>query len=150
MNKILIIPLVIILLSCGNSQSKGDTVSQPKMDRKTRIRLEQYTIQGMSLYTKHCSACHQDSGEGLASLYPPLKGSDYLLEDIPRAACIIKNGLVESIKVNGKPFNQMMPGIPQLTPLEIAEILTYVTNSWGNEAGLTGVKEVEKWLKECE
>ena len=120
------------------------------MDRRTKVRLEQYTVQGMSLYTKHCAQCHQSNGEGLAALYPPLKNADYLLEDLPRAACTIKNGLVKSIKVNGVTYNQMMPGLTQLTPLEVAEILTYITNSWGNAKGLTEVKEVEKWLQECE
>lgn len=149
MYKLLFASLIGLSLSCGSNQSKNETASVPKLGRRAQIRLDQYTVQGKALYNIHCSACHQDSGEGLASLYPPLKESDYLLEDIPDAACIIKNGLVESIKVNGKSYSQMMPGLDQLTPLEIAEILTYITNSWGNEAGISGVKEVEKWLKEC-
>jgi len=120
------------------------------MDRQATIKLEQYIVQGKGLYTKHCSACHQDSGKGLASLYPPLKESDYLLENLPRAACIIRNGLVENITVNGKSYSQMMPGLAQLTPLEIAEILTYITNSWGNSTGISGVKDVDRWLKNCD
>lgn len=150
MNKFLLLLGVAVLISCGPSQSKEGKPEPLKMDRQTKIRMNQYMVKGVKLYTQHCSACHQDSGEGLASLYPPLKDSDYLLEDLPRAACVIKNGLVESIKVNGKPYNQMMPGVPRLTPLEVAEILTYITNSWGNQVGLTGVREVEKWLKDCE
>lgn len=146
MSRLVILSLVSVLMSCGFNKPKEESW---QMTRQARIRLEQYVVQGKGLFTKHCSACHQDSGEGLASLYPPLKQSDYLLEDIPRAACIIKNGLVESIKVNGKPYSQMMPGLAHLTPLEIAEILTYITNSWGNEAGISGVKDVEKWLTSC-
>ncbi|NQZ78834.1 MAG: cytochrome c, partial [Ekhidna sp.] len=44
--------------------------------------------------------------------------------------------------------NQMMPGNP-ITNLEIAEVLTFITNAWGNEGGLIGVKDVDKWLEEC-
>ena len=150
MNKILPLLVVLFLISCSPSQSKKGKSQPPKMDRQTEIRMTQYMVKGVKLYTQHCSACHQDNGEGLASLYPPLKEADYLLENIPRAVCVIKNGLVEGITVNGKPYNQMMPGLQQLTPLETAEILTYITNSWGNQGGLSGVREVEKWLKECE
>ena len=76
-------------------------------------------------------------------------GSDYLLEDLPRAACIIKHGQAKEIVVNGVSYNQMMPANP-ISNLEIAEVLTYITNAWGNDKGLTGVKEVDKWLKDCE
>lgn len=150
MNKLFPFLLILILASCGQSQTKTAENELPEMDRRTQIRLEQYTVQGRTLYTKHCVQCHQANGEGLASLYPPLKNADYLLENLPRAACIIKNGMVQSITVNGKSYNQMMPGLTQLTPLEVAEIVTYITNSWGNAKGLTEVKEVEKWLQECE
>ena len=149
MNKLIFL-LAIVLASCGQSQSSSSENKLPEMDRRTKVRLEQYSVQGMSLYTKHCQQCHQANGEGLAALYPPLKNADYLLEDLPRAACIIKNGLVQSIKVNDVSYNQMMPGVTQLTPLEVAEIITYITNSWGNAKGLTEVKDVEKWLQECE
>ncbi len=132
------------LWSCGTSGSQGG------MDRSTRIKFEQYLAKGESLYDVYCINCHQDRGQGLAQLYPPLAKSDYLLADIPRAACIIKNGQMKEIVVNGTTYHQMMPGLPSLTNLEIAEILTFVTNSWGNEAGLQSVKEVEKWLQNCE
>jgi len=150
MNKLFPFFLIVLLAACGQSQPKDAEAQLPKMDRRTQIRFDQYKVQGMALYTKHCAQCHQATGEGLASLYPPLKQADYLLEDLPRAACIIINGQVQTIKVNGKTYNQMMPGVQNLTPLEVAEILTYVTNSWGNAKGLIEVKEVEKWLTNCE
>ena len=148
MNRVFCVSMIALIVSCG--QSKSDSKDSPKLDRQATIKLEQYIVQGKRLYTKHCSACHQDSGKGLASLYPPLKESDYLLENLPRAACIIRNGLVENITVNGKSYSQMMPGLAQLTPLEIAEILTYITNSWGNSTGISGVKDVDRWLKNCD
>lgn len=151
MNKLFPFFFIVFLAACGQSQSNTNQTEQlPKMDRRTQIRFDQYKVHGMALYTKHCAQCHQATGEGLASLYPPLKQADYLLADLPRAACIMVNGQVQTIKVNGKTYNQMMPGIQNLTPLEVAEILTYVTNSWGNAKGLIEVKEVEKWLQACE
>ena len=153
MNKLLALSIILFGIACvSNSAKQEDQTSRAntELSRRDQIRLTQYQVKGMELYKKYCSMCHQDNGEGLANLYPPLKEADYLLEDLPRAACVIKNGLVETITVNGKSYSQMMPGVPQLTPLEIAEILTYITNSWGNEAGISGVKDVEKWLRECE
>jgi mono/diheme cytochrome c family protein len=151
MNKFFPFFFIVLLAACGQSQPTDTQADQlPEMDRRTKIRFDQYKVQGMTLYTKHCSQCHQASGEGLASLYPPLKQADYLLEDLPRAACIIINGQVQAITVNGKTYNQMMPGVQNLTPLEVAEIMTYITNSWGNAKGLIEVKEVEKWLQACE
>lgn len=152
MNRILILVLALMAFACGGgAENKGEASSAdaPEMDRKEKLRFNQYKVRGMELYNTYCAACHQKNGKGLASLYPPLAESDYLMDDLARAACIIKNGQTEEIVVNGQTYNQMMPGVGSLTPLEIAEILTYITNEWGNSKGLTGVKEVEKWLKEC-
>ncbi len=153
MNKLLTILLALFIVSCGGSSEKKENSGSEetaKMDRKEKLRFNQYKVKGMELYKTYCVACHQANGEGLASLYPPLKGSDYLMADLARAACIIKNGQTEEIVVNGETYSQMMPGLGNLTPLEIAEIITYITNEWGNEKGLTGVKEVEEWLKACQ
>lgn len=106
-------------------------------------------VNGARIYEANCANCHQSKGEGLARLYPPLAASDYLLENIPRAACIIKNGQSQEIIVNGISFNQMMPAMPSLTNLEIAEVITYVSNSWGNKGGFQSVKEVDKWVAAC-
>ena len=119
------------------------------MTSREEIRLKQYQVQGAKVYATYCANCHQQDGKGLASLYPPLAGSDYLLENLPRAACIVKHGQSKEIVVNGVTYNQMMPANP-ITNLEIAEVLTFIGNAWGNEAGLVGVKDVDKWLEECE
>ena len=152
MNKITILTAIILIASScgGGSGEKSSSGEAPQMDRKAQLRFNQYKVKGKEIYSTRCAACHQANGEGLENLYPPLKESDYLMEDLGRAACIIKNGQTEEIIVNGKTYNTMMPGVGDLTALEIAEVITYITNEWGNEKGLTGVKDVEQWLKECE
>ena len=72
------------------------------------------------------------------------------MSDLKRAACIVKNGIEGEIVVSGRTFNQPMPGLPDLTPIEVAEIVTYVSNSWGNEAGISSTRDVSIWLKKCE
>lgn len=142
-NKILIL-FCLILGACASPS--GD---QQGMDRETKLKFDQYMVNGARIYEANCANCHQSKGEGLARLYPPLAASDYLLENIPRAACIIKNGQSQEIIVNGISFNQMMPAMPSLTNLEIAEVITYVSNSWGNGGGFQSVKEVDKWVAAC-
>lgn len=136
-----------LAVACTNeSGEKSEKTSS--LNSRDEIRLKQYQVQGAKVYATYCANCHQQDGKGLASLYPPLAGSDYLLEDIARAACIVKNGQSKEIVVNGVTYNQMMPGNP-ITNLEIAEVLTFIGNAWGNEAGLIGVKDVDKWIAEC-
>jgi len=89
-----------------------------------------------------------DSGAGLGKLIPPLKGSDYLLTNVPRAAKVIKYGLKGPVMVNGTEYNQPMPANPRLTNLELTELLTYISNNWGNEHGSITIAEVEEALKE--
>ena len=148
-NTLFIFIFVILISACGAGSSSENASKSSSLNARDEIRLKQYQVEGAKLYTAYCANCHQQDGKGLASLYPPLDGSDYLLENLPRAACIIKHGQMKEIVVNGQTYNQMMPG-NAITNLEIAEVLTFITNAWGNEAGLTSVKDVDKWLNECE
>ncbi|WP_258103766.1 cytochrome c [Marinoscillum sp. MHG1-6] len=147
-NKTLLLSLIILLAACGGKGNKETTSNDDGLNDRNEIRLKQYQVKGAQLYATYCVNCHQQNGEGLANLFPPLAGSDYLLEDLPRAACVIKNGATDPIVVNGREYTQIMPA-NDLTPLEIAEILTFITNAWDNGKGLSGVKDVEKWLTEC-
>ncbi len=112
-------------------------------------KLQQYLVQGEELYIKHCSNCHQKDGKGLGLVYPPVDVSDYLDSNFADAICLMEYGQRGELKVNGKSFNQAMPGIPSLTDLEIAEITTYLYNSWGREKGLVDVKDVTEILQQC-
>ena len=149
-NLFLLVSTVILIASCGgNSSNSGGSEASNKPASRDEIRLKQYKVEGAKIYATYCANCHQQDGKGLASLYPPLAASDYLLENLPRAACIIKNGQSKEIVVNGVTYNQMMPANP-ISNLEIAEVLTFISNAWGNESGLISVKDVDKWLKSCE
>lgn len=148
-SKYLIGFLAMTLFACSGGKGQEKEEKESELSSRDEIRLKQYQVEGAKVYATYCANCHQQDGKGLASLYPPLAGADYLLGNLPRAACIIKNGQSKEIVVNGETYNQMMPGNP-ITNLEIAEVLTYIGNAWGNDAGLVGVKDVDKWLEECE
>lgn len=64
--------------------------------------------------------------------------------------CLMRHGISGEVFVNGKQYNQPMPGIRDLTDLEIAEIATYIYNTWGNEKGIVEVKDVSPIMQACE
>jgi cytochrome c551 len=113
------------------------------------VKRKQYYIDGQVLYKTHCANCHQENGQGLAGLYPPIMGSDYLKKNKESILCSMRNGLQDTIVVNGKTYHQPMPANTQLQALDVAEIATYIYNEWGNEKVITDVKSVQKVLNEC-
>jgi cytochrome c551 len=115
----------------------------------TDSKFTQYYNQGEQLYSQHCSNCHQKDGQGLGRLYPPLNKSDYMENNFNDVLCLIRNGKNGELIVNGVTFNQPMPGIPSLTDLEIAEIATYIYNTWDKKKGIIEVKKVSTILESC-
>jgi len=99
---------------------------------------------GRRLFTI-CAACHQPTGRGLPNLFPPLAGSDFLNADKSRAIKIVMAGRQGEVVVNGMKFNNNMPAFP-LTDQDIANVLTYVYNSFGN-SGLEVTPEEVKALR---
>lgn len=112
------------------------------------IKRQRYITEGILVYKNNCANCHQTNGLGLAALYPPIAGSDYLTNK-NSVICLIRYGQQGPIVVNGKRYNRPMPAQPQLSDLEIAELTTYIYNEWGGETKLTGVKEVTPILDQC-
>jgi nitrite reductase (NO-forming) len=97
---------------------------------------------GALLYSGTCSVCHQPNGAGLPNVFPPLAGSDYLMANKLRSVEIVLNGLTGPLTVSGSQFNSVMPPMSQLTDDEVANILTYVRNSWGNQGEAVTKEEV--------
>lgn len=117
--------------------------------KEDATKFTNYFRQGEQLYTKHCSNCHQANGTGLGRVYPTLVASDFMDTNFDQVLCLMKYGIEGDLMVNGQNYNLAMPGIPSLTDLEIAEIATYIYNSWGNKRGLVDVKEVNRVLTTC-
>lgn len=86
---------------------------------------------GKEIYGRTCFACHQSEGQGIPNAFPPLAKSDFLNADPKRAIDAVLHGLSGEITVNGKKYNSVMTS-QNLTDEEIANVLTYVYNSWGN------------------
>jgi nitrite reductase (NO-forming) len=86
---------------------------------------------GKQIYARTCLACHQEEGQGIANAFPPLAKADYLNADVERAINIVLHGLTGEITVNGSKYNSVMTA-QTLTDEQVANVLTYVYNSWGN------------------
>ena len=125
-------------------QPEGQPTQVGKADVSTRVLTQAERIaNGEQVFNRTCMACHQSNGQGLPGIFPPLAGSDFLLADRERAMHIVLEGKQGEIVVNGKKFNQVMT--PQnLTDDEIASVLTFVMNSWGNKAKMVEPDEVAK------
>ena len=107
----------------------------------------QFAIPGKELYENYCANCHQADGRRLGKLIPPLRDADYFKASIHRSVWIMRNGKKGPLLVNGKEYNQPMPANPNLKPLEIAQIATYLYNSWDMQEGVIDAPRVEKYLR---
>ncbi len=141
---------VVWLAAClGSCQRAHENEATQNLTQAERVRYRQYIVEGQVLYRAHCSNCHQEAGTGLRRLIPPLAQSDYMLADVDRTLCLIKNGLQGPIVVNDTLYNQMMPANTSLRDIEIAQIATYIYNQWGHTQGFIPTTRVAKALDEC-
>ncbi len=108
------------------------------------LTLEQQIAAGKAHFNGTCSVCHQDNGAGIPGIFPPLAKSDFIAKDPEQAIHIVLNGLAGKITVNGKEYDSVMPPMSQLNNDEVANILTYVFNSWGNKDGRVSADQVAK------
>ncbi len=104
---------------------------------------------GQQIFSNSCAMCHQPEGQGLAGVFPPLARSDYLMKlakasDRTPLISIVLKGLSGKITVNGKEYNNVMTSVSGLSDEDLASVLTYVTNSWGNSAPHFSAAEVKK------
>ena len=95
--------------------------------------LERSIADGKEIYQDFCLQCHLDTGKGVSGVFPPLAQSDYLLNDINLSIKGIKYGMSGPITVNGEEYNGVMQN-QGLDDVEIADVMNYVINSWGNKS----------------
>ena len=88
---------------------------------------------GKTVYTNNCMNCHMEDGKGLEGAFPPVAKSDYLKRPSKDLIAVILKGQSGEIKVNGVVYNGMMPAQDYLSDQEIADVLNYINNSWGNK-----------------
>ncbi len=95
--------------------------------------LKQSILDGEEIYQDFCLQCHLDNGKGVENAFPPLAKSDYLQNNIEASIRGVKYGLRGEINVNGETYNGVMVN-QGLDEEEIADVMNYILNSWGNKA----------------
>lgn len=113
------------------------------------LNYARYFVNGKGLYEQHCENCHGKQGQGLGALIPSLSDTSFLKQNRLRLACIVKYGLSEQITVNKVVFEGKMPDVDHLANIDIAQVITFITNSFGNKQGLYDADEVTRNLKNC-
>jgi len=126
--------IAIIIQSCQNEDS---------------INYKRYYVNGKGLYEKNCQNCHGADGKGLGTLYPPLTDSTYLILNKNKIACIIRNGQNEEILINNISYQGQMPGNNTLADIDIAQLIVYISNSFGNKQGFYDQTQVAIDLNRC-
>jgi mono/diheme cytochrome c family protein len=95
--------------------------------------LEQSIADGEEIYQDFCLQCHLDTGKGVSGVFPPLVESDYLMNNIDLSIRGVKYGLSGPIVVNGEEYDGVMQN-QGLDNEEIADVMNYILNSWGNKS----------------
>ena len=100
---------------------------------------------GSAVYTDDCAGCHMERGQGLAHVFPPLKGSSAIQAARPDTMIRVVLGGAQIPATQSKPTGLQMPAFNEkLTDAQIAAVVTYIRNAWGNSASVASKSDVAK------
>ncbi len=138
------VPLFFLYFFNFSVENKNDYAAIAKGNQEP-ITLEKSIANGKDIYADFCVQCHLVNGKGDAKNFPPLDGSDWLGNKIIKSIHAVKFGQTGEIVVNGKKFNNTMPQPVGLSNKEIADVMNYIRNSWGNKhRKMITLEQVEK------
>lgn len=130
--KILLLPAVIFFAFLLMAQTKPAATKAEMM------------ANGAKVYKQYCLACHQADGGGVPHLNPPLIQTPFVLGSKTDLVKIIIKGKKEPVEIDGEIYNNPMPPQVLLNDQQIADVLTYIRNSFGNKASVVTLAEVKK------
>jgi len=129
--------------------SLGIGITIQSCQTEASLNYKQYFVNGKNIYEKNCQSCHGADGKGLGTLYPPLTDTTFLKLNKRNLGCIIRNGQQGEIKINNILYDEIMPGNETLADIDIAQVIVYITNSFGNNQGFYDAEIATKDLKTC-
>ena len=113
--------------------AKKAAVKTPAKPAASAAAASKQLPDGKQVYSTTCAACHQATGEGVAGVFPPLAGSEWVTGDA-KVVRILLHGVTGPIEVAGETFNSMMPPWGgTLKDADIAAVITYMRSTWGNK-----------------
>ena len=139
------IAISFLLLFTGNSlfaQTKKAFIIKPKA--VSAASLPASIQRGKLVYASYCLTCHQADGGGVPNLNPPLIQTSYVLGNKDRLINVILNGFTEHVDIDGESYSNNMPPLNALKDQQVADVLTYIRNNFGNKASAVSSAEVQK------
>lgn len=137
---------IFLLNSCNSSGKKKDASIKTEIQNvskpNTRATLPPYLVEGKKVYRQVCLTCHQANGGGVPGLNPPLIKTDYVLGDKNNLLEIIIKGSEAQLERNKSDYANVMQGYGMLGDEEIANVASYIRNSFGNKAEPITASEV--------
>lgn len=116
---------------------------------ETELTYARYYTNGKKLYDQHCQNCHGSNGQGLGKLIPPLTDTLFLKKHKSEIVCWIRHGIKDTMRVHQVTYASEMPANASIPEIDIAAIVTYITNNFGNTHGLYDVNNASSDLKQC-
>ena len=131
--KIIIIILSVICFTVAFAQTK----------KAIRVTQTDSYKRGKEVYAKVCLSCHQIDGGGVPRLNPPLIKTDYVLGNKQKLISIVLKGMNDRIPIDDEYYSNNMASHKNLSDQQIADVLTFVRNSFGNKASIVTIAEVK-------
>ncbi|MES2274821.1 MAG: cytochrome c [Bacteroidota bacterium] len=132
------------LLICLSTTILYAQAKKPVAKKPAAGGLSASVAAGKKVYTLYCLTCHQADGGGVPNMNPPLINTTYVLGDKNKIIQIVLKGFNENVEINGDTYTNVMPAQVSLTDQEVADVLTYVRNSFTNKASAISAAEVKK------
>jgi mono/diheme cytochrome c family protein len=127
------IMLLVILKVCLSTENYPNPINKSSI------------LRGKKIYKTYCLSCHQIDGSGVPDMNPPLQRSYIVSGKSNRVIKIVLNGLNDGVEINGNTYSNPMPAFGNtLKNQEIADVLTYVRQNFGNKAGAITAIQVKK------
>jgi mono/diheme cytochrome c family protein len=135
--------VILLILTTGGIKLAAQTKSKPKPSAKPALITAAVMANGKKIYSQYCLPCHMADGAGVQNMNPPLTKTSYVLGDKNRLIKVILNGLSDGAEIDGETYTNVMAPHNFLKDQEIADILTYIRNSFGNKASAITAAEVK-------
>lgn len=136
MRFVIAVCLALIIAGCTSKNKESDQAVDPALSTEIKA--------GQIVYDQNCAVCHQPDGSGAPPLNPPLIKTSFVLGDKNTLIDIVVNGM-KNQKVDGKTYKNVMPSFAYLKDEEIASVLTFIRNSFGNKADMTTIEDVKNF-----
>lgn len=140
MFKSVVIATLFIAASASVFAQAKKTKAKAKTGRVSAATMEA----GKAVYGRSCVTCHMADGMGVPSMNPPIVKTPFIMGAKPKLLSIVLGGFNEKVEIEGNVYSNVMPAQDYLKDDEIAAVLTYVRNSFGNKASAVTVAEVKK------